>query len=63
MGNKTFISTTFGCPENIIPKDEELFMMKNPKLKVFKICTTNEYKALPEAVKNNSIKKQICISL
>lgn len=44
-------------------KDEELFMMKNPKLKVFKICTTNEYKALPEAVKNNSIKKQICISL
>ena len=29
MGNKTFISTTFGCPENIIPKDEELFILKS----------------------------------
>lgn len=43
--------------------DEELFMMKNPKLKVFKICTSSKYEVLTEAVKNNSIKKQICISL
>lgn len=43
-------------------KDEELFMMKNPKFKVFKICTTKEYEALTEAIKNNSIKKQIHIS-
>ncbi len=43
--------------------EEELFMMKNPKLKVFMICTSSKYEVLTEAVKNNSIKKQICISL
>lgn len=42
--------------------EEELFMMKN-KLKIFKICSSSEYEVLTEAVKNNSIKKQICISL
>lgn len=36
--------------------EEELFMMKEPKLKVFKICTSSEYESLAESIKNNSNK-------
>lgn len=36
--------------------DYELFSMKNPELKVFKICTTYEYAELAEVIKDNSIK-------
>ena len=36
--------------------EQELFLMNNPKLKVFKICTTYEYKKLTEVIRDNSIK-------
>lgn len=34
--------------------DEELFTMKDVKLKVFKICTSNEYSNLNDVIKENS---------
>ena len=36
--------------------DEELFSMKIPDLKVFKICTNAEYLNLKEVIRDNSIK-------
>lgn len=36
--------------------EHDLFLMKNPKIKVFKICTSLEYLKLDEIIKINSDK-------
>ena len=36
--------------------ENELFLMNNPKLKVFKICTACEYEKLTKVIRDNSIK-------